>query len=164
MVPKVYLSQILRRHGLQTYRCCKSDVAIVSKRATVANLTSPSKRSTEHVLFQVGHDFLYVSLSFLRLHSFWCESWGASRASLSSPRSAPAVIVDFIIVFVVVFVLLSEMGRLVRLAAHASLGALFHSGVRSCLCGRIHLCVRGWAPREPRFARLGWCSFSFWSS
>ena len=55
---------------------------------------------------------------------------GASRASLRSPRSAPALlIVEFICVFMLVFMFASAVGRLASLASLASLGARFHCEV-----------------------------------
>ena len=53
-----------------------------------------------------------------------------------------------------VVLLVSEVGRLASLASLGSLVARFHCGVHSWLRARLYLCVRGGAPREPRFARL----------
>ena len=122
-----------------------------------------------HVLFRLGNGCLYVfrksgnlvfvifgwlALVPVLAKSYLCQRWGASRASLRSARAAPALIVEFTVGFVLVFIFVSEVGRLASLASLASLGACFHCGVYSCLCGCIHVCVRGGAPREPRFARL----------
>ena len=39
------------------------------------------------------------------------------------------------------FIFVSEVGRVVSLAALASLGARFDCGVHSCLCGRVFTLV-----------------------
>ena len=92
------------------------------------------------------------------------QTWGASRASPRSPRSAPAFIVEFICYFMLVFMLVSVMGRFASLASLALLGACFHCGVLICLCGCLYVCVRGGAPLEPRFARLARRPLSLWIS
>ena len=77
-------------------------------------------------------------------------------------RRPLSLIVEFICVFMLVFMFVSAVGRLASLASLTSLGAHFHCGVHICFRDCGYVCVRGGAPREPRFARLARRPLSQW--
>ena len=109
-------------------------VSEVGRLASLASLGSLGAR------FRCGvHSWLRARLLSL------CQRWGASRASLRSPRSAPAFIVEFMFVFVVASMFVSGVGRLTGLAWLASLGTRFHCRVHSCFHGCIYASVKGGA-------------------
>jgi len=101
-------------------------------------------------------DFIcYVSSCSYVCVRLW---WGASQASLRSPRPAPCLCcgLHMLCVFILLLMHVSLVGRLASLAALASLGALLvlWTSYAMCLHVVIDACVFGGAPREPRCARL----------
>ena len=97
----------------------------------------------------------YVSSCGYQCLRLW---WGASRGSLRLPRSAPCLRcgLHMICGFLGLSIPASLVGRLTRLAALASLGALLAlwTSYVMCLLVVIDACVFGGTPREPRCARL----------
>ena len=86
-----------------------------------------------------------------------CLWWGASRASLRSPRSAPCLFCGLHMLCVFMLLMrVSLVWRLASLAAFASFSALLVLWTSYVMCIHVVIdaCVFGGAPREPRCARL----------